>query len=208
MRSLTFPRILRFLLGVCIIQLGVAFMLQSNIGSDPFTVFVQGLGLTLHITTGTANIIVLIVLIIAEFFIDKSRIKPGTIICAFFVGPILDVMVFLLKPLHLSSQIMILKMLFVLFGCFIVGIGLTLITESDLGVAPNDIVPFLVKDKLRVKYRTARVLMDSLYFVIGLLMHGVIGAGTVITVLCVGPCVQFWMDTFEKFHKKQEKRTA
>ena len=103
---------------------------------------------------------------------------------------------------------MILKMFFVLFGCFIVGIGLTLITESDLGVAPNDNVPFLVKDCLHLQYRTARVLVDSLYFIVGLLLHGVIGAGTVITVLCVGPCVQFWMDTFAKLHKKQAKRTA
>ena len=40
-------RIILFFLGVFIIQLGVAIFLKTNIGSDPFTVFTQGLSFLL-----------------------------------------------------------------------------------------------------------------------------------------------------------------
>ena len=56
-----------FLIGMSIIQFGVALFLIMYIGSDPFTVFTQGLANTLNnlgvnATTGTANRIILIVL--------------------------------------------------------------------------------------------------------------------------------------------------
>ena len=39
----TIKRIIIFFIGMSIIQFGVALFLRMNIGSDPFTVFTQGL---------------------------------------------------------------------------------------------------------------------------------------------------------------------
>ena len=66
--SETIKKLLLFLLGMSIIQFGVALFLRMNIGSDPFKVFTQGLANTLNnlgmnVTTGTANIIILLCII-------------------------------------------------------------------------------------------------------------------------------------------------
>ena len=63
-----------------IIQFGVALFLRMNIGSDPFTVFTQGLANTLNnlgvnATTGTANRIILIVLFILLYADNMNDIK-------------------------------------------------------------------------------------------------------------------------------------
>ena len=36
-------RVILFFIGMSVIQFGVAMFLETNIGSDPFTVFTQGL---------------------------------------------------------------------------------------------------------------------------------------------------------------------
>ena len=43
-------RIVLFFIGMSIIQMGVALYLKTNIGSDPMTVFTQGLASTLDKT--------------------------------------------------------------------------------------------------------------------------------------------------------------
>ena len=47
-------RLILFFIGMSIIQLGVALFLKTNIGSDPFTVFTQGLATVLN-RTGLKN---------------------------------------------------------------------------------------------------------------------------------------------------------
>lgn len=51
-------RIIIFFIGMTIIQFGVALYVRTNIGSDPFTVFTQGISLLLNVSIGQANIII------------------------------------------------------------------------------------------------------------------------------------------------------
>ena len=44
------PKLIFFLLGMAIIQLGVVIFLLSGAGSDPFTVFTQGLSKALSVS--------------------------------------------------------------------------------------------------------------------------------------------------------------
>ncbi|MDR3667415.1 MAG: hypothetical protein P4L35_11285 [Ignavibacteriaceae bacterium] len=98
-------RLILFFIGMIIIQIGVALFLKSNMGSDPFTVFNQGLGFMLNITTGNANRIILFIVgdkikieyrwvrmvtdlcyLIIEFLLG-GVVGIGTIISALLTGP-------------------------------------------------------------------------------------------------------------------------
>lgn len=57
-------KLILFFLGMAIIQLGVGLSLVTNIGSDSFTVFTQGISILLKITPGIANMCILFVLTI------------------------------------------------------------------------------------------------------------------------------------------------
>ena len=142
-------KIILFFLGVFIIQLGVAIFLKTSIGSDPFTVFTQGLSFLLNTTPGRANMIILIVTTILIVIFDRKRIKVGTVICAFGVGPIIDLCVNITSNLPVDSLNIVLKSLVIVGGCFLIAIGFSILSATNVGVAPNDIVPFIIQDKLK-----------------------------------------------------------
>ena len=201
--SETTKRIIIFLIGMSIIQFGVALFLRMNIGSDPFTVFTQGLANTLNnlgvnATTGTANRIILIVLFSIILLLNKSHIKIGTMICVVGVGPIIDLGVSMVSILPVESYNYLLKMFLIALGCFIIAIGFSMLSATKVGVAPNDIIPFIIKERTNWEYRWIRILMDAVLLISGLMLGGTVGVGTIIAMATTGPFIQLCLPYGEK----------
>jgi len=212
-----FKRIILFFVGMSIIQFGVALFLKTNIGSDPFTVFTQGLALTLNktglknfslvklisgtneVTPGVANMIILVILFTVIIIVEKNRIKIGTLICVVGVGPIIDLGVRLVSYFPVESYNYVAKVLLIAFGCLIIAIGFSVLSAANIGVAPNDIVPFIIQDKTKVEYRWIRIALDGGFLIIGFILGGKIGIGTVIAMLSTGPFIQLCLPYGEKF---------
>lgn len=209
-------RIILFFLGMSIIQLGVALFLKTNIGSDPFTVFTQGLSMALNktgvkdfslvqmlagkseVTPGIANMIILMVLFLIILFTEKKRIKIGTLICVVGVGPIIDLGVNIISYFPVESYNYVIKMILLLAGCFIIAIGFSILSASNLGVAPNDIIPFIIQDKTKIEYRWIRISLDAIFLIGGFLLGGKVGIGTIIAMLAQGPFIQLCLPYGEK----------
>ncbi len=210
-------RIILFFVGMSIIQFGVALFLKTNIGSDPFTVFTQGLAFALdktglrnfsvvkmisgtdQVTPGVANMIILIVLFAVILLVERSRIKIGTLICVVGVGPIIDLGVKVVSYFPVESYNYFIKALLVVFGCLIIAIGFAVLSATNVGVAPNDIVPFIIQDKTKVQYRWIRITLDAGFLIIGFILGGKVGIGTVIAMITTGPFIQFCLPYGEKF---------
>ena len=210
-------RLVMFFVGMSIIQFGVALFLKTSIGSDSFTVFTEGLATVLNktglkdlsivhmitgraeVTPGVANMIILIVLFIGILIVDRKRIKIGTLICVIGVGPIIDLGVNAVSYFPIESANIFVKMLLVLGGCFIIAVGFSIMSESDIGVAPNDIVPFIIKDKLNCQYRWVRIAFDATFLIVGFILGGKVGIGTIIAMLAIGPFIQFCLPYGKKF---------
>jgi len=210
-------RLVLFFIGMSIIQFGVALFLKTSIGSDSFTVFTEGLATVLNktglkdlsivhmitgraeVTPGVANMIILIVLFIGILIVDRKRIKIGTLICVIGVGAIIDLGVKAVSYFPIESANIFVKMLLVLGGCFIIAVGFSIMSESDIGVAPNDIVPFIIKDKLNCQYRWVRIAFDATFLIVGFILGGKVGIGTIIAMLAIGPFIQFCLPYGKKF---------
>ena len=202
--SETTKRIIIFLIGMSIIQFGVALFLRMNIGSDPFTVFTQGLANTLNnlgvnATTGTANRIILIVLFSIILLLNKSHIKIGTMICVVGVGPIIDLGVSMVSILPVESYNYLLKMFLIALGCFIIAVGFSMLSATKVGVAPNDIIPFIIKERTNWEYRWIRIVMDAVLLISGFMLGGTVGVGTIIAMATTGPFIQLCLPYGEKF---------
>ena len=202
--SETIKKILIFLLGMSIIQFGVALFLRMNIGSDPFTVFTQGLANTLNnlgmnVTTGTANRIILVVLFSIILLLNKNHIKIGTIICVIGVGPIIDLGVRVVSFLPVESYSYLLKMFLIALGCFIIAIGFSILSATKVGVSPNDIIPFIIKERINCEYRWIRICMDAFLLIGGFMLGGTVGVGTIIAMATTGPFIQLCLPYGQKF---------
>ena len=202
--SETIKKLLLFLLGMSIIQFGVALFLRMNIGSDPFTVFTQGLANTLNnlgmnVTTGTANRIILVVLFSIILLLNKNHIKIGTIICVIGVGPIIYLGVRVVSVLPVESYSYLLKMFLIALGCFIIAIGFSILSATKVGVAPNDIIPFIIKERINCEYRWIRICMDAFLLIGGFMLGGTVGVGTIIAMATTGPFIQLCLPYGQKF---------
>ena len=187
-----------YMIGLCIVQFGVAIFLDLNIGSDPFTVFMQGIARTFKVTPGMANRILTIAILMILVCYDRKYINIGTLISIIGVGVILDGMLRIIAPVELENLSIGLKIIMFIIGCMIIAIGFPIIKLSGLGLAPNDIVYMAIVEHLHKPYGMVRMSVDAIYLVIGFLMHGVVGIGTVICIVCLGPIMEFFMNHLEK----------
>jgi len=73
--------------------------------------------------------------------------------------------------------------------------------SANIGVAPNDLIPLMLQEKLKCQYKWIRITLDLSYLIIGFLLGGVVGIGTVISALCQGPIIQFFMPKIDKILK-------
>ncbi len=200
-------KMLLFFVGISIISFGVSLFITTNIGSDPFTVFTQGVrnllnNFGINATTGGANIVIMVVSFIAVLIFDKSRLKIGTLICVVVVGPVIDFGVSIFSNFDIHTFNYVFKLGFVVLGCFIIAVGFSILSASNLGVGPHDTIPFILQDKLKKEYKVIRMSADATLLIVGFLLKGVVGLGTVISMVCIGPFIQICLPYGQKFVDK------
>ncbi len=198
------------MLGLIIAHFGVTLFLISNLGADPFNVFVQGIYRTIgsklpedllsngFLTHGRTHIAISLLIILILLIVDRSYIKIGTIICMVCGGPIIDFFTKLLS-LVLPHEIPILgRGLMLVFGCIILAYGMTIVIKSDAGTGPNDLVAVVISDKSKLKFGIVRLCVDGVFALIGFLLGGILGIGTLVCIAMVGPIAGLFMPVNER----------
>ena len=182
------------LIGLTVAHLGVTLFLQSALGTDTFTVFIQGLSRVFGLTVGTVHVIVLCILMVVMLATTKGYVKPGTVVCAFCGGPIIDLFTWMLRGAINEASPMALRVVSMLVGCVVLALGMSIVINSNAGTGPNDLVAIILSDKLeQIEFRWVRVGCDLFFVAAGFLLGGTVGVGTVVAAFCTGPLVQFWL---------------
>ena len=198
-------RVLILLVGLTIAHLGVTLFILADLGSDPFNVLVQGIFRSIGkvfdwslITHGKVHIVICFLIILALLVVDKSYVKIGTILCMIFGGPIIDVFTVILAPLFEITDSFFFKVLMLALGCVILAYGMTIVIKSDAGTGPNDLVAVVISDKTKKKFSIVRIIVDLSFVIIGFVLGGSVGIGTIICAFCVGPVAGHFLPINEK----------
>lgn len=182
------------LIGLTIAHLGVTLFLLSEMGTDTFTVFIQGLAKTVGLTVGTVHVIICIGLMIVMLITTKGYVKPGTVVCAFCGGPIIDLFTWMFGSYINGNSMIAVRLISMLAGCVILALGMSVVINSNAGTGPNDLVAIILSDKIKkIEFRWVRVFCDLFFVVLGFVLGGTVGIGTVVAVFLTGPLVQFWL---------------
>ena len=201
-------RIIILFIGLTIAHLGVTLFLLANLGADPFNVLVQGIFRTLNnivdwplLTHGNTHVVICFLIIIALLFIDRSYIKIGTILCMIFGGPIIDFFTAILSAPLGNMNSLVLKIIVNGLGCVILAFGMTIVMKSDAGTGPNDLVSIVLADKLKKNFGVIRIIVDVSFVVVGFILGGSFGIGTLICAILVGPVANIFLPFNEKWIK-------
>ena len=191
-------RVVLLLAGLCVAHLGVTLFLQSDLGSAPFNVFVQGLFRGIPwpafaaMTHGRTHLLVSLVILLVLLAVDRSYVGIGTVLCMALGGPIIDVYTLWLSPVIHGGLPLPLRLALLVAGCVILAFGMTIVIRSQAGTGPNDLVAVVLSDKLRKPFGPVRIGVDLTFALVGLALGGVVGLGTVICAFLVGPAAQLF----------------
>ena len=198
-------RVIILMIGLTIAHLGVTLFILADLGSDPFNILVQGIFRTISgivnwsfITHGRVHIVICFIIILALLVVDKSYVKIGTVLCMIFGGPIIDMFTVVLAPIFEISDSLVFKILMLALGCVILAYGMTIVIKSDAGTGPNDLVSVVISDKTQKKFSIIRIIVDVSFVVIGFVLGGSLGIGTIICAFCVGPVAGYFLPINEK----------
>lgn len=206
-------RIVILLVGLTIAHLGVTLFLLSDLGSDPFNVLVQGVYRTLDrllhwsfLTHGRTHVGISLLIVLILLVIDRSYIKIGTALCMLFGGPIIDFFTMLLSPALGNLSSFVPRLLMLVAGCVILAYGMTIVIRSDAGTGPNDLVALVISEKRSWKFSVVRIVVDAAFTLLGFLLGGIAGLGTLICMFLVGPVAGFFLPVNERLVERIVRR--
>ncbi len=177
-------RLPRLMFGLTLFGIGGAMQIRAAVGLSPWEVLHQGISLNTPITIGVAGI--LVSFLVLFFWIPlRQRIGIGTVVNSIWIGLIIDVVLFLLPdvgPLWIRWPLF-------LAGIVIVAIGSGFYIGVRLGPGPRDGLMTGIAAR-GISLRLARTLVEGSALLIGWLLGGNVGLGTIVFAVTIGPLVQ------------------
>lgn len=177
-------RVTQLLVGLMLYGAGCALTVEAGLGVDPWTVFAQGLSVHTGIGIGwITNIVGFLVLLLWIPLRQKPGI--GTIANILLVGTTMQIVLWLVPPASgLALQIAVL-----LFGIVLVALASGLYIGARFGPGPRDGLMTGLHARLGWPIWLCRAIVELTVLVIGWLLGGTVGIGTVLFAALIGPLV-------------------
>jgi len=185
-----------FFLGLTFFGLGNAIAVKVKyVGLHPWEVLNVALYQHFGLTIGTWGVICGLILILISLFAARSYISIGTILNALCIGPIMDFFLWLdILPKATNTWV---DYLILLSGIVITGIGGGMYVAAGIGAGPRDGFMLSISDKTRLSVSQARMLVESLVLLIGLILAGPVFIATFIYTFIQSPIFQLSLKFFK-----------
>ena len=176
-------RLARLLLGLWIFGAGEALVVASELGNSPWTVFAEGISLRTPLSVGAATVLTSFGVLLLWI---PLRVRPGlgTLANAVLVGVALDVTLLALGSAPLGVRIAQL-----VGGIALVGVGSGLYLGTALGPGARDGLMVGLHRRTGRPVALLRGGIEASALLVGALLGGTVGVGTVAFALLVGPAV-------------------
>lgn len=176
--------------------LGGAFLMGAGIGlcnvadwgMDPLAVLVSGVSRTLAASFSLCNYFIYLIMAAAAWRLDKRQVTLWSFItpfaCSLGIEAVMRVLSYM--PHSLVS-----------FTCYLAGItvmslGISLSVKAQMGKSPYDALIYAVMTRTGKAYSLIRWGMDAAWLILGAVLGGTCGVGTVMALLLVGKLVELF----------------
>ncbi len=199
MRSRFLKRFCRLILGLFLYALGIAITMKAHIGYAPWEVFHAGIGQTVGMSIGNVSIIAGIVLGGVAMLLGE-KLGLGTILNMVLIGVFLDYL--LGMPIIPVMDQFAWGVVMLVVGLFVIAVASYFYIGSGFGAGPRDSLMVALKRKTGFPIGYCRGAIELAAVLIGWLLGGMVGVGTVISAIAIGFCVQ---TTFKLLHFEATK---
>jgi len=178
-------RLPQLVVGLVLYGVSLAMMVRGDLGLAPWDVLHSGLIRYVPLTLGQAVIVVSFVVLLA--WIPLREVPGlGTVLNALLVGASADLTLWLMdRPDGFVAHVSL-----TVGGVLLCGLASALYIGAQLGRGPRDGLMTGLSRRTGRSLRLVRTLLEVAVVVIGLLLGGVAGFGTVLYALAIGPITQ------------------
>lgn len=178
------------LLGIVLLAFGGSILVFSKQGADSLTVFSQGLAKFLKVNLGYGIIIANIIFLIFMLIFNRKRIGVGTVFTATLIGLLFNLFLDILPFKELDNYFI--NLLFSFSGLLVISLGLAIYIYSNTGLGAFEGFIDYFAELFKIKFGYIKIIIDGILFSLGVLMGGVFGITSIVSVIIVGPLIEFF----------------
>jgi uncharacterized membrane protein YczE len=171
--------------------IGVALMVQADLGLSPWEVLHQGISEQTGIPIGTVSILLGVPILLAWWPLGQ-RPGWGTLINIVLIGLMTDLTLAVLPPVTGLAP----RVLLMAGGILSVGVGSGLYLSAAMGAGPRDGLMLGFARRTGGSVRLVRTALEVTVLAVGWLLGGTIGIGTLAFAFGIGPIVQAALRVF------------
>jgi uncharacterized membrane protein YczE len=182
--------------GLFLFSCGIVAFLEARLGLAPWDVLHQGIAEHTPLSFGVANEVVGVFVLVAVWLLG-GRIGVGTVANAVLIG----VFVILLQSLGVVDRLgdwpLAGRVGLLAAGLALFGVGSAFYIGAGLGAGPRDSAMLVVALRGSMRIGAARAALELSVLVVGYLLGGRVGVGTLLFAALIGPAVEasFWVVT-------------
>ena len=190
-RAETRRRLPQLMLGLVVMGVGIALMVRGELGLGPWDVLHQGLSNRTGIPIGTVGILVGLPVLLLGLPL-KVKLGIGTVLNVVVIGVVIDLFLWAVPETdHLAVQVAAM-----LGGVLGMALGSGLYIGAGLGAGPRDGLMTGLAERGAGSIRVVRTGIELTVLVLGILLGGNAGIGTVVLALSIGPLVQLFLGRY------------
>ena len=190
----TAARVICLFVGLFLFAVAIVCLLASGLGLSPWDVFQQGLAKHTPLTLGTASIVVGLIVMVVAWALGQPP-GFGTVANAVVIGLCIDLLLQVDALAELRPEAMVSRILLLAAALALFGLGSAMYIGAGFGAGPRDSLMLVGSRRLGIRIAIVRFAMEVIVVTIGWALGGVVGVGTLVFVLAIGPVVEgsFWL---------------
>ncbi len=186
-------RLVQLILGLFLYGASSALLVLGGLGLEPWNVFHQGLSRHTGIAIGTWAILASAGVLLLWIPL-RQRPGIGTIANAILVGAVMDLVLWLVAAPHGLAA----RTTCMVAGVLLNGIATGAYIGAGLGPGPRDGLMLGISRRTGISIRVARWSVEAAVLVVGWLLGGTVGLGTLLYALSIGPLAHFFVPFFDR----------
>lgn len=190
-----YKNVICIILGILFLAIGTAFFKNSFFGSDAISTFNIGLAKTLKLPYGTTNIIMNIVALIILLIVARNYLGIGTVLVTVFLGVTINIVdkIGIIPSLEKFDKIWYIeygvKLLYLLLANFICSFGVAIYIYANRGLTGFEGILMKIHSATKIPFGVIKIINDVIFIIIGWVLGGTVGIGTIISSIIFGPLV-------------------
>lgn len=199
MKQAFLMRCLFFFIGIIVLSLGLTLTIKGQIlGVGSWDVLHIGLAKSIGLTIGTWSILIGLGILAIDMIVRKRWPLPGTFLDMFLTGIFIDIFNYWLPDIDGFWM----QLLAYMTGLLLLGWGCGMYMVANLGIGPRDTLMLLFAQKLGWSVMRSRTIMEVTVAILGFLLGGPVGLGTVLMAIVLGPIVQYALTINDRLFTK------